>query len=165
MKDWNHTQQLGPIFMKLAAFLKIYGQYSASYSKNLEALAAILEEKKSPFKAFLAGISNPSFAGGLEAFLTQPVQRIPRYRLLLEDLIKHTEKDHKDYANLQAALKEVMVVAEGVNEKTREAENISAVAAISARIKGAPEVNVLAKLSRSLPRPTAVSFTRDCCGT
>jgi hypothetical protein len=30
-----------------------------------------------------------------------PVQRIPRYQLLLRDLLKHTEKDHNDYESLQ----------------------------------------------------------------
>jgi hypothetical protein len=35
------------------------------------------------------------------AYLIMPVQRIPRYQLLLRDLLKHTEKDHNDYESLQ----------------------------------------------------------------
>ena len=74
----------------MQAFLKVYGQYSANYAKNLQLLQETLNEKKSPFKTFLEGV--PKFAGGLEAYLIQPVQRIPRYRLLLEDLLKHTDR-------------------------------------------------------------------------
>jgi hypothetical protein len=35
------------------------------------------------------------------AYLIMPVQRIPRYQLLLRDLLKHTEKDHNDFESLQ----------------------------------------------------------------
>ncbi len=34
-----------------------------------------------------------------ESLLITPVQRIPRYNLLLQDLIKNTSKDHPDYGN------------------------------------------------------------------
>jgi FYVE/RhoGEF/PH domain-containing protein 3 len=41
----------------------------------------------------------------LQAFLVTPVQRIPRYKLLLEDLYKHTPTDHPDYKSLNEAIK------------------------------------------------------------
>ena len=39
----------------------------------------------------------------LPAFLICPVQRLPRYLLILRDLQKCTPEDHPDYPNLQAA--------------------------------------------------------------
>lgn len=36
-----------------------------------------------------------------------PVQRIPRYNLLLRDLIRQTKPDHPDYNNIQEALKHI----------------------------------------------------------
>lgn len=50
------------------------------------------------------------------------MQRIPRYNLLLADLIKHTWSDHQDYSNLKNALEKMEEVANFINEKKREAE-------------------------------------------
>ena len=40
----------------------------------------------------------------LPAFLICPVQRLPRYLLILRDLQKCTPEDHPDYLHLQEAL-------------------------------------------------------------
>ena len=40
----------------------------------------------------------------LESFLIMPVQRIPRYLLLMRDMLKYTHKHHPDYSLLQQAL-------------------------------------------------------------
>jgi RhoGEF domain len=37
----------------------------------------------------------------------QPVQRVPRYKLLLAELLKHTKETHPDWANITLALEEV----------------------------------------------------------
>jgi RhoGEF domain len=39
----------------------------------------------------------------------QPVQRVPRYKLLLAELLKHTKETHPDYTNIATALSEVSV--------------------------------------------------------
>jgi len=39
----------------------------------------------------------------LESYLVKPVQRLPKYPLLIKDLLKHTDQDHPDYENLQKA--------------------------------------------------------------
>lgn len=57
-------------------------------------------------------------------FCKNTVQRIPRYNLLLADLVKHTWPDHKDYATLKQALGSMEEVANYINERKREAENL-----------------------------------------
>jgi len=52
-----------------------------------------------------------------------PIQRIPRYRLLLQELLKYTPETHPDYANINKAVAEIMKVAEHVNEGIRHTEN------------------------------------------
>lgn len=47
----------------------------------------------------------------LSALLITPVQRIPRYVLLLRELIRCTPHDREEYNNLQAALVEVSRIA------------------------------------------------------
>lgn len=43
-------------------------------------------------------------------------QRIPRYKLLVSELMKHTEVTHPDYENLGASLKLTMTAAKHINE-------------------------------------------------
>jgi hypothetical protein len=52
-----------------------------------------------------------------------PVQRIPRYNLLLKDLLSKTSQNHRDYPDLVDGLKEIQKVAVYVNEKMREYEH------------------------------------------
>lgn len=55
--------------------------------------------------------------------MIQPVQRIPRYRLLFEELVKYTPKDHPDYEPTVQALRRIEEVAIHVNESVRDKEN------------------------------------------
>eukprot|EP00012_Vannella_robusta_P005789 CAMPEP_0206209004 /NCGR_PEP_ID=MMETSP0166-20121206/16632_1 /ASSEMBLY_ACC=CAM_ASM_000260 /TAXON_ID=95228 /ORGANISM="Vannella robusta, Strain DIVA3 518/3/11/1/6" /LENGTH=95 /DNA_ID=CAMNT_0053630281 /DNA_START=442 /DNA_END=726 /DNA_ORIENTATION=+ len=59
------------------------------------------------------------------SFLIMPVQRIPRYYLLLKDLFKHTWEDHPDYANLKQAAEKMGEVIEFLDQKKRESENLN----------------------------------------
>eukprot|EP00808_Paulinella_micropora_P002300 g20953.t1 len=52
----------------------------------------------------------------LQALLITPVQRIPRYMLLLKSLFKHTSESHPDYALLSKALAAVQQATANINE-------------------------------------------------
>lgn len=56
----------------------------------------------------------------LDALLIMPVQRIPRYELLLKELIKHTTPDHPDHQLLITAQKEVHELALKINRMEKE---------------------------------------------
>ena len=45
-----------------------------------------------------------------------PVQRVPRYRMLVADLLKHTSQLHSDYIILQQCLKSIEETAMAVNQ-------------------------------------------------
>ena len=51
------------------------------------------------------------------SFLIQPVQRLPRYRLLLETLQKYTEESHPDHLALETAIQKVSGVLTRLNEE------------------------------------------------
>jgi hypothetical protein len=59
-----------------------------------------------------------------QAFILAPVQRIPRYKLLLEDLSRHTPSSHPDAELLGKALESIQQVAHYVNEMIREHERV-----------------------------------------
>jgi hypothetical protein len=56
----------------------------------------------------------------IESLLVNPVQRIPRYPLLLRDLQKYTSEKHWDYDKLTAALEGIGKLNKEIDQRTRE---------------------------------------------
>lgn len=56
------------------------------------------------------------------------IERIPRYNMLLRDLLRKTSPGTAAYANLERALEKMKKTADDLNEKKRIAENKSHVA-------------------------------------
>lgn len=75
-----------------APFFKLYTTYSHNYEKALEVLERVHLE---PWFVKYCGSRNV-----IEGLLITPIQRIPRYMLLLTDLISKTPQDHPDYNDL-----------------------------------------------------------------
>jgi hypothetical protein len=144
---WSVSQKLGDIFTLISSYLKIYTQYCSNYNEAMRILSECKKQNK--FKKFVDELKKKCHDiehRGIEDYLIRPVQRIPRYYLLLQDLVKHTSKDHPDYANLASAAQKVQAVAEYVNGKKREAENIMKVTEIQEMIDG--DIEPLAKPHR-----------------
>ena len=73
----------------------------------------------------------------VESYLLLPVQRIPRYRLLLEDLVKSTDPARlSDCDALATALEHVTQIASKVNESKRQSEQDRRLLAWQYRIRG-----------------------------
>jgi len=49
---------------------------------------------------------------------------VPRYRLLLTELINHTEESEEEHTILKAALQQIESVARHINEQIRDQENM-----------------------------------------
>ncbi|SPO21355.1 uncharacterized protein UTRI_00832 [Ustilago trichophora] len=76
----------------------------------------------------------------VESYLLLPVQRIPRYRLLLEDLVKSTDTTRlADSDALATALEHVTQIASKVNESKRQSEQDRRLLAWQYRIRGPVE--------------------------
>lgn len=107
-------------------FASAYIQYVNNYDQSSRALKAaedIVEwvyfEKHWRLLTKASGRGNYSVAD----LLIQPVQRIPRYKLLLEEVLKGTPADHPDHPLVAEALDRISTIATTVNEaiKRREA--------------------------------------------
>ncbi|KAK5583173.1 hypothetical protein RB653_004764 [Dictyostelium firmibasis] len=147
-KDWKVDTLIGDIFIKFSNFLKIYSQYSRSYS---EAMGVLNEcKKQTKFKSYLNKVkeSNEEIKlRGLEDYLIRPIQRIPRYSLLIKDMIGHTWQTHPDYEQLKIAFEKINSVAENMNEMRKEAESIMKLAEIQEKLDG-DQTQQLAKSHR-----------------
>jgi len=123
MDSWGPTQRIGDVMLTFTPFLKMYTKYTTGYDAALSTLGEC--EKSSAFTTFLVKCQeNPQTKSlNLRSFLIQPVQRIPRYNMLLEDLLKHTDQEHVDHKDLCSALAKMKVVANDINEAIRISEN------------------------------------------
>lgn len=123
LRNWSDEQALGDIFIKLTDFLRIYVDYVNNFEHSV-ALTDKLKKKNQEFDKFLIKAEKIPACRGLtfESFLIMPVQRVPRYVMLLMDLLKNTWKDHPDYNDIEAALKKMKETGDFINESKRNAE-------------------------------------------
>ncbi len=63
----------------------------------------------------------------LDGFLLSPIQRICQYPLQLNELLKYTNNTHRDYENIQQALKTMKDVASFINERKRRMEYLEVI--------------------------------------
>lgn len=113
--NWDESQMLGDLLIELLPFLKMYTLYSGNYERAMSALAELeqLSAKEGhPVAQFMGEVmANPLRTLDFRSYLIMPIQRIPRYRMLVEELIKGTDQSHPDYQQLQKALESIKEVA------------------------------------------------------
>ena len=127
IKVWNpETSLLGDFFMKVTDFLRIYVDYVNNFDLAINFITSQKQSNKA-LKQFLTKTERLPACRGLtiESFLIMPVQRVPRYVMLLMDLLKNTWDSHPDFNNLQVSLQKMKATGDFINESKRSAENKS----------------------------------------
>jgi hypothetical protein len=120
---YRHAKsRLGDVFVRLSDFFKIYIEYANNYDAAHDELDRLLAESEAFLRFSEAMELRDGLQLGLEDLLIMPVQRLPRYILLLETLLKYTPDDHADRAALQAAIAKISDVAQQINDTNREVE-------------------------------------------
>jgi len=135
VSKWKWTQQLGELFLEMVDFLKAYVHYVNNYNASLDTLKQF--QTIPEFVAWLEKAeSRPECNGStISMFLIMPIQRIPRYVLLLEDLVKHSPEPHIDHKSLVQALMRMKEIASLINEKKRESESFAYIVDIYNRLE------------------------------
>eukprot|EP01124_Arcella_intermedia_P010327 TRINITY_DN1683_c0_g1_i1.p1 TRINITY_DN1683_c0_g1~~TRINITY_DN1683_c0_g1_i1.p1 ORF type:complete len:1008 (-),score=197.75 TRINITY_DN1683_c0_g1_i1:84-3107(-) len=123
-KSWVPDQLLSPLVIKSAKNFKVYKPYSANYQQACSTYEE-LKKKKSNFNMFLRQLEEDPLCKGLPlpAYLIMPIQRIPRYVLLITEILKFTEETHVDYKGLVESLETVKNAAKDVNAAPKEQED------------------------------------------
>jgi hypothetical protein len=109
LTDWHVHDCVGDIFTALVylfnktPFLRVYSLFLTNFSHALKLLDDLSQNTK--WNAFLKSVQSQGL--GLQAYLLCPVQRIPRYKLLLQDMLKNTPVDHRDYEELKKGVEMV----------------------------------------------------------
>jgi nitrogen fixation-related uncharacterized protein len=137
--NWSDNSELGGVFLRVADFFKLYITYINNYTHSIETVNTC--KQNTQFCTLLEACErNPRCSGlDLPSLLIMPVQRIPRYILLLTEIYKNTLPSHVDYAKLGQALTKVKDVAVNINEAKRNAESHLRIYDISKHLDNMPE--------------------------
>eukprot|EP01125_Pyxidicula_operculata_P004527 TRINITY_DN170_c1_g1_i2.p1 TRINITY_DN170_c1_g1~~TRINITY_DN170_c1_g1_i2.p1 ORF type:complete len:534 (-),score=121.18 TRINITY_DN170_c1_g1_i2:4-1605(-) len=122
VENWNSNPKIGDVLQQVALFLPYYSSYSLNFENSNTMLSELMEKKQ--FISFLESNKQnyPEIQQDISSYLIMPIQRIPRYRLLLEQLIECTQENHSDYPLLSEALDKLKTVAEQVNKAISDEE-------------------------------------------
>jgi hypothetical protein len=136
-KNWNAKQLIGDVFLQLAPHLPLYSTYYNQHDKAIQMLDKAMT-KFPNFVDFLEKCKNhPDFVNmRLETLLIEPVQRIPRYILFMQDIVKNTPGEHQDYKNLCEAVAAISGVAEDIDQKMNEIEQTKKVLEVQRMVNG-----------------------------
>eukprot|EP00008_Paramoeba_atlantica_P001394 CAMPEP_0201501788 /NCGR_PEP_ID=MMETSP0151_2-20130828/83781_1 /ASSEMBLY_ACC=CAM_ASM_000257 /TAXON_ID=200890 /ORGANISM="Paramoeba atlantica, Strain 621/1 / CCAP 1560/9" /LENGTH=814 /DNA_ID=CAMNT_0047895325 /DNA_START=790 /DNA_END=3234 /DNA_ORIENTATION=- len=114
---------LSSVFTSFVAFLKVYKQYTDNYEVTTQELYQRTSERPQLKKFIDEAQLKPESKGlSLFDFLIMPVQRVPRYCLLLREVIKFTPETHEDSLALKDALSSIQNLAGEINESKRVME-------------------------------------------
>lgn len=124
IQQWDDMVTVGHLFQKLASKLGVYKAFLDNYKMAIETV-----EKCSQSNSQFQKISENVKVKGpkdskdctnivsMEALLYKPIDRVTRSTLVLHDLLKHTPKEHPDFALLQDALRISQNFLSSINEE------------------------------------------------
>uniref|UniRef100_A0A8C3QBP3 Uncharacterized protein n=1 Tax=Geospiza parvula TaxID=87175 RepID=A0A8C3QBP3_GEOPR len=120
----KNDQNLYQIFINYKERLVIYGQYCSQVEiaiSCLDNISKTKEDVKLKLEECSKRANNGKFT--LRDLLVVPMQRVLKYHLLLQELVKHTT-DAMEKANLKLALDAMKDLAQYVNEVKRDNETL-----------------------------------------
>ena len=124
--------RIGSTFRQFIPFFKVYSAYAQTYDEQLKALDA-LAEKRSSLKAFLM-LTDMCEGTTLASLMICPVQRVGRYVLLLETILRHVPGEIAGTKDIELALLEMRKVGILINETVALWEAKSKVVELQAKI-------------------------------
>ncbi|GLG97565.1 JNK-interacting protein 3 [Gryllus bimaculatus] len=123
LDTWDVRQTVGDVFLDAFTKQTVIETYT-SFINNWKTAKEVVKnacQAKPAFAKFLEAMAREHKGKlALDCLLIMPVQRIPRYELLIQTLLKHTDTSHPDYQLLLEAQREVHDLALKINCTERE---------------------------------------------
>ncbi|KAJ2461079.1 hypothetical protein GGF42_000428 [Coemansia sp. RSA 2424] len=135
---------IGNVFLHHGAHLRLYSMYTNNHDTSVSTLSSVMARRA--VSSFVQGARyDVTQIGqvGLDGHLLTPVQRLPRYRMLLMDLLSNTPVSHPDHESLYLALKDLNRTIYEVNEKKRVFEHQSRLRKIQEKVAGSADLPLL----------------------
>ncbi|XP_040294932.1 FYVE, RhoGEF and PH domain-containing protein 4 isoform X2 [Bufo bufo] len=124
MNEWSISPRIGDILQKLAPFLKMYGEYVKNFDNAMETVKT-WTERSAQFKHVVEEIQREGKCGSLTLphHMLGPVQRIPRYEMLLKDYLRKLPEDSLDRKDAEKSLEIISTAAIHSNTAIRKMES------------------------------------------
>nr|XP_057934715.1 FYVE, RhoGEF and PH domain-containing protein 4-like isoform X2 [Doryrhamphus excisus] len=125
ISHWCERPGLGNVLLQHAPFLRMYADYVRNFDQAME-LIRTWTERSSAFRNIIHDIQSLEACGSLtlQHHMLEPVQRIPRYEMLLRDYVKKVPTTNPDYEFAQKSLETISMAANHSNSAIHKAENI-----------------------------------------
>lgn len=110
-----HSESLGSVLKNFAPYFRFYSEYWAECEITQQKLKELKEEAWC--RVFVAAVEMQPICENLtlESYFMEPIQRVPRYRMLLENIIKSIREDDETYPDIRKSLETVCKVASQMN--------------------------------------------------
>ncbi|CAG9864590.1 unnamed protein product [Phyllotreta striolata] len=119
----NHNN-VTKTLLKIAPFLKVYSIYACEFKNALN----ILKNARTLTPQFAKFVENqetrPEVQCKLSSLLITPIQRVPRYKLLLTHLLELTLPDENDHNDLTECLAKIEETVEHIDKVIQDQENM-----------------------------------------
>ncbi|XP_037129366.1 faciogenital dysplasia [Syngnathus acus] len=140
-EEWNANPRIGDILQKLAPFMKMYGEYVKNFDRAMD-LVNTWTQRSSPFKSVVQNIQKQDVCGNLtlQHHMLEPVQRIPRYELLLKDYLKKLPDDALDRKDAEKALELISTAANHSNAAIKKMEKMHKLLEVYERLGGEEDI-------------------------
>ncbi|XP_043199763.1 triple functional domain protein-like, partial [Amphibalanus amphitrite] len=141
LKDWDNNPRIGDIMKRSAPFLKMYTEYVSGYSNAMN-LINTYQQKCPQFAAIMDRIHEMDECVNLplQHHVIVPVQRVPRYELLLKDYLQKLSADSPDRADAEQALELVTQAARHSNDTMKRVDKFKQLLEIQENISGGPDL-------------------------
>ncbi|XP_076805982.1 protein ECT2-like isoform X2 [Clavelina lepadiformis] len=167
MAKWNDTSCIGTLVLKYAdEFGRCYPSFVNFFEVSVDTISQC-EARSARFHAFLKINQAKRECGRqtLAELLINPVQRLPRIILLLQDIKKHTEREnssHPDVASISNALDALKEVMTYINEDKRKTESQRQIFDIVYEVDGCPPT-IVSSHRRFVARAELLAIDDNLC--
>jgi len=158
---WSDNSCVGDMLLCICPKLKLYHHYVVNHDNALRIFTKGQEVKA--FKKFVDGLDYSAALGGLcfESLLICPIQRVPRYVLLIQDLLKHTPSVHPDFISLSKSYDLLHDLAGLLNAEKRKNEILEKLRHIQEKIEGFVGDLTAFETSRDFVNETDCKINKD----
>eukprot|EP01084_Bolivina_argentea_P139540 245470_1 len=117
--NWDpHKTKLSDLFETFTPYFRMYQGYVNNHEKSVALMRKLNEKEK--WVEYAQTVRPLCQRFDLASLLILPIQRIPRYKLLLSEILKNTPEKHPDCNDLKESLEKVQETSLQINSRMKE---------------------------------------------
>ena len=135
IENWGTTKKIADVIVKKGPFLKLY----TTYIREFSAVNHHFDEcctRHPKFARLVKEFEKKERCRNLKLkhFMLRPVQRLPQYKLLLEDYLKHIDENSEDFDDTTSALRIVSDAADHANDTIKQGDKFRKMLRLQSRL-------------------------------